>query len=53
MARKKKVEEPVEEIIQQDIAVEEAPAEEVDVEIGHWVDSVGPFGRTQVFVKDN
>ena len=52
MARKKK-EEPVEEIIQQDIAAEEVPVEEVEATKGHWVDSVGPFGRIQVFVEDN
>ena len=57
MARKKKVEEPVEEVVKEETPVveeviEETPVEEVEVEKGHWVETVDLFGRHMVFVKD-
>ena len=72
MARKKKVEEPVEEVVKEETPVveevieetpveetpvveeviEEIPVEEVEVEKGHWVETVDFFGRHMVFVKD-
>lgn len=57
MARKKKVEEPVEEVVKEETPVveeviEEIPAEEVEVEKGHWVETIDFFGRHMVFVKD-
>ena len=57
MARKKKVEAPVEEVVKEETPVveeviEETPVEEVEVEKGHWVETVDLFGRHMVFVKD-
>ena len=58
MARKKKVEEPVEEVAKEETPVVEEVIEEIpviktyEVEKGHWVETVDFFGRHMIFVKD-